>query len=330
MNRAPNWVIGNAGRSNPFKIPAIGNAIGDDTPGLTMWGDSDDYELDDLEAELDEIEGDIDDCENPYELGAIGKRMKGAARRKQRLERKAQSSRPGRANRAERRLLKMDQKLERQAMRYQQKRDKLARRYGVSPGAVSAVGPQGVADRARIFDESAGYAESGQLGVIQRTPYAGAEVRLPFLDDGDPFSVYTFTAGAPQTQTLNLATAVIPYAGFIVRGIDCTVKVARGENASGFPNQDILWNLIANSIKVNGKLDLLYGPQPVEFVAQGVDGSHRALISLRENPELEVNNTAALQAVFRQEITTAVDFSWSVSFALIVEKLRDPAAQMSF
>lgn len=332
MNRAPHWIIGDGRARNPFRnIPTVGNAIGlDDTPGLSMWGDSDDYDLDELDDELDDIEGDLDMVQNPVELGAVFGRLRDADRRRGRLQKKASKGNGRKADRAERRLLAMDQKINRHKEKYKRKQAALAKRFGVTPGAVSAVGPQGVEDRARIFSESAGYAESGQFGVIERTPYSGAEIRLPFLEDGDPYSVYTFPAGAAQTQTLNLATAIIPYAGFIVRGVDCTLKIARGENSAGFPNQDILLNMIVNSIKVNGKLDLTYGAAPVEFVSQGVDGARRALISLRENPELEQNNTAQATVVVRQEITTAEAFSWSVSFALIVERLRDPAASMSF
>lgn len=309
-----------------FATPTVGNAIGwdfDDTPGLDIYGDDD---WDSIESDLDEIEGDLE-SDDPYMLAVAADRLRGTRRRGARLQRRAASGRPV----AVARLQKMANKQARLEKKFARKQARLAARMGVSPGAVAAVGPQGVYDRERLASESAAYADAGQFGVIERTPYKGVEIRIPFELSGSPVQLITIAPGAGvRTVALSLQTEQIPYGSFIVRGLDATVKVARGENASGFPNQDILWNLVVDSAKVEGKTDLLYKPTLVEMAAQGSQDANRTKISLRSNPELEVNNRATLTATFRQEITTAVEYNATVSFALIVEELRDPAASSSF
>lgn len=316
------------------RIPRIGAAIGADYDiEADLNSINGDDLLDAMEVELSEIEGDIDAAEDPYEIGAVAARAARHAGKQARLQTRAAGG-GFRSQAAARKLLNMAQRQERAFAKLNRKQHRLAQKYGVSPGAVGAVGVRGIDQRSRLSSESQAYAEAGQIGQFRRSAFAGTEVRIPFLrTDGHPTEIITISGGARSSAPIALQTEQIPYAGFIVRGLDVSVKVAKNENAQGFPQQDVLWNLLLKSAKVNGNIDLIYPPaagMPVEFTAQGASDNYRSSVSLRANPELQLNNRATLTADFWQEVAVPNDYWAIVSFALVCEVLDDSAARGQF
>lgn len=321
------------------RIPRIGAAIGADhdteieTELSSIRGD----ELyDAMEAELDEIEGDIEAAEEPWEVGAVQARAGRLAAKTGRLQARAASGGRG-SGRAQAKLLRIAQRQERAFARLARKQDRLAQLYGTTPGAVGGLGVQGINQRARISSQSAAYAEAGQIGQMRRTAFSGTEVRVPFLTlDSTPHPAKIVNAAATTAASygVTMRTENIPYASFLVRGLDCTIKLAKNENASGFPQQKILWNLFVKKLQVDGSIDLLYPGAagiPVEFSAMGVDGTFRSSIALRSNPVLDKTNRVSIDADFDQEIADNEAEYWaSISFAVVGEILEDRNAQNSF
>lgn len=289
--------------------------------------------LEQLEMELDEIEGDVDAAEEPWEVGAVQARAARHAGRTAKLQTRASSGGRGSVV-AQKRLARMALRQEAAFNRLAKKQKRLAQLYGTTPGAVGGLGVQGINDRARISSESAAYAEAGQLGQTRRTAPRGTEQRIPLLTldtTPHPARIVNVAAATAASYAVAMRTENIPYASFIVRGLDCTVKLARNTNAQGFPQQTILWNLFVKRLQVDGGIDLLYpgvAGIPVEFAAMGVDGTFRSSISLRANPQLDKTNRVSLEADFDQEIDANDNEYWaSITFAVVGEILNDRQAQ---
>jgi hypothetical protein len=289
-----------------------------------------------LDFNLGAMEGDLDMIEELMAQGPgakgyigatfrkLGRQMGQAQRDYDNAARRAETARnPGQRMRAQVKANQAKQRLDSINRSAERKQTALAQKLGIQPEAIGVLGPQQISERERRASMGAANAAAGQLGVLQRTPYSGAEIRIPFEVDGAPLLLITIANGAGlRVAPIVMATQAIPFARFKIIGVDTSIFIARGQNAQGFPNSDILPTCILSTVQPDGGNNLLYRAEPVEFAAQGNYGN-RTIAGLRENPELERNNFSTLTGVWRQEITTAVTYNATFKAALLVEKLAD-------
>ena len=286
-----------------------------------------DHYVDDLE-EI-ELEDELDEEQavgaKPWALSRkMGRRQNRIDRVKDRLAR----ARPGspRANKAQRVLTRLG---------HRQSKDAAKARYlgsalGLGPDALTAadrLSPtyQAYENRAAMNEARAG---EGVRMDVHDVPAPGQLVKVPFQDAGNNRTVLAIVGGGGvQTFTMNLTTPQITFAGFQVVGVDVSARLAAGQNAQGFPNQDILPSLEATNLNVNGDVNLFYGTQQVEFAAQWDRVANRVISGLRANPPLQPNNIANLQLVYRQEIGPTNSYNVRISAALVCDRLYDPRAQ---
>lgn len=360
-------VVDDVGFINPMMLRRIfrrrGGGMDDDDLGY-MDGDDDlgfmDEEIEGMLADDEEVVG----FDGEEDLGATGSRLASKIQRIQakiaELETKARHSRPRRARNLMRRVSRLRAGLARKQQRLSNKLNRAVRRGRLSPGAAAAMAAAagattggGLAAGMMTGGQQtppggamSGYQPSAWANVpftgasipellnneVERSPAAGEEIRIPLLVGGSSVVNVNIPAGAGlRTIAITAQTPVIPYAGFQIVGLDVEVRLARGENASGFPNQDILPNVLVTSYNVSGDKNLLYAAQSVGFAGQGrgIGGDPRRTISgLRENQIIQPTNTVDLNATFRQEITTAVEYNATVSFAAVCRTIYDPSARI--
>lgn len=282
-------------------------------------GDVDEIETDDDYDDMEEIGA------NPWKLQRRGDRR---ARRLERLKDKYRRAKPG--SRRQRRLANAIARLEGKQTRDAHKARAMGAALGLGPDALSR--GDRVSPTVQAYETRAAQSEARSLEGFRRdiadVPAGGNQIRIPFLDGGNNRTVLTVLGGGGvQTFTLTLATPQITFAGFKVVGVDVSTALATGQNADGFPNSDILPSLEAQTLSVNGDINLFYATQQVEFAAQTDRLSKRTISGLRANPPLQPNNTANLILVYRQEINPTNNYNVRISAALVCERLYDPRAQ---
>lgn len=297
-----------------------------DTVGQGVYnvGDEECGDLDD-----DDYEDDLDDMEeigsNPWRLQ---RRLDRRQRRHARAVTAARTARPG--SRRQQTAMRKAAKYEGRIAKDRAKARFLGSSLGLGPDALS--GSDRMSPTVQAYETRAAQSEArageGYRRDIGDVPAGGNQIRIPFLDGGNNRTVLTVLGGGGvQTFTLTLATPQITFAGFKVVGVDVSTALATGQNAAGFPNSDILPSLEAQTLSVNGDINLFYAAQQVEFAAQTDRLSKRTISGLRANPPLQPNNTANLILVYRQEIAPANNYNVRISAALVCERLYDPRAQ---
>lgn len=170
-----------------------------------------------------------------------------------------------------------------------------------------------------------------------RNPPAGEEQPIPLLID-DPLGVavakttqlFPFAISKTATTLAIVAQSQgIAYAAFQLIGVQCNAQLARAENASGFPNQDILLAAVLSSLLVDGFANTLYNPLPIDVV--GVSGgmagaTQKVFTSLRSNDVIDKTNVVKAAGTMEQQIANAVAFNANLSIAAIARTIYDPAA----
>lgn len=156
---------------------------------------------------------------------------------------------------------------------------------------------------------------------VERNPPAGEGVRIPLLIGGAPLATFTIAAGVgSRTVAIAAQTSQITYAGFRVYGIETIIQLQ--------PTNEGLISATIDNCTVNGGVNLLYGAQNASFAGQGgtagsQTGGKATIAGLRQNPILEPNNTATLNATIRQDADNGADINGTVQFALIVRTITD-------
>ncbi|KKK69069.1 hypothetical protein LCGC14_2937710, partial [marine sediment metagenome] len=117
---------------------------------------------------------------------------------------------------------------------------------------------------------------------------------------------------------------VIPYAGFVVTGLDIDFNV--------LPNAEALANILVNTYQVDGEKNLLYDVQSASFAGQamglGQQTTRRTIAGLRENQVLQPNNTISTTLTFRQDTANPTDpVIGTIQVAAVVRTIWDPAVQ---
>jgi hypothetical protein len=171
---------------------------------------------------------------------------------------------------------------------------------------------------------------------VLRSPAQGQETRIPLLIADPTTGVFgvdgLFPVAISKTATtfvINAKSEAVPYAAYVLLGIDVYVAIARGENSSGFPNQDILPSFILDSFLVKGAANVLYNPQPIRFAGEtsNVGGDPtRTISSIRQNQEIQPNNYAIATGTFTQKVANAVAYNVLINIAAVVRVTWDPQA----
>jgi hypothetical protein len=171
----------------------------------------------------------------------------------------------------------------------------------------------------------------------QRNPPAGEEQPRALLID-DPLGVavpkttqlFPFAISlVPTTLAITAQSRGVAYAAFQLIGLQCNAQIARGQNAAGFPNQDLLLAALIADLHVDGFANTLYEPLPIDVV--GVSGgmagaSQKPIASLRSNDVIDKTNVVVATGSIEQQIANAVAFNVSLSIAAITRTIYDPAA----
>jgi hypothetical protein len=309
----------------------------------------DESDLDDVEAEIDAVGDDFGDeeasADSAEEIGAAGTM---AARRARRLSDRITSLRamqaaapPGsrRARRAAKLIGKAERKRDKKMAKVAKHQRKLAAILGVPVAAMAAGAMAGgvSADSGyaaeQWMQQAQGMAAMGVQGFMGRSNPEGQEMRLAFNDVATGQQVSRFTippGGGLQLVPLSLVTPIISFASFRVIGIDINFQ-ARQLLTGAFinPNQ-LLLNLLLNNLTVNGDINLVVAPVDALATSQVVNGSlscARTIAGFRENPVLDRTNQTTTALTVRQEIATTTTIEGSLTASLVVQRVRDPAAE---
>jgi len=172
---------------------------------------------------------------------------------------------------------------------------------------------------------------------VERSAAAGQEVPLSLLI-ADPLGALA----AAETQLFPFAiaktlttlpivaqSAGIAYAAFQVVGVQCQLQCARGQNAAGFPNQDILLAAVLSSYNVAGFANMLF--QPVNIDAAGISGgaagsAQKIITSLRSNEVVDKQNTIQATGTLTNAIANVVAFNCTLSITALCRTIYDPAS----
>lgn len=269
-----------------------------------------------------------DDSEGPYDVGAVGRRL---GRQISHLDR-----------RIARKRAKGKDTSRLQAHRAR-KAGKLARK--LAKKGVDVNNPQEVAAAMSGYPNTfrpgppfTGKSIPEQMDNYKlRNPAAGEEQPIPLLID-DPLGVavarvvqlFPFAISKTSTTLAIVAQSQgIAYAAFQLIGVQCNAQLARGENASGFPNQDILLNGVLSSFLVDGFANTLYNPLPIDVVgvSGGLGGAQQKIFtSLRSNDVIDKTNIVKAVGSMEQGIANAVAFNATLSISAIGRTIYDPSA----
>lgn len=243
------------------------------------WQDEDSF-LRGIDDEIASIEGEEVEDESAEVVGGeeigdeeIGRRMKGRARRMERLERtegkvkdRLRNARPG--SKRKKRLLKRAARIDRNQAdmldKQQRQAERRANRKGGGRGnrraqtaaALAAGGAAGAAAMALSRRNRGGRGDDDMDGTYLDLPPGGKLVRVPLLYSSNVYASLQQAIDADgQDVSLEMVTAGITYAKLRVRGFVARV-VAKG--TAGDLGAQMIY---LNSGKVDGGIDLFYGKQ---------------------------------------------------------------------
>lgn len=313
----------------------------------------DDSDIGAREDELQRISGDDDGIYGDDDIAGadhLGRHLKDLDGEIARTESEARSASGKRKTRLLRHLSNLKAQRARKGGKFQHRLDRAVRKGRMTPEQAQAAARSAGTSSGGVASEAVGYPNQWQnapmftgqsipesfTNRVEREPGAGENPRIPMLIADPVTGVFGTTAlfAVPASLVavsfpIVAQSAPIAYAGFQVIGIDVLVSVARGENASGFPNQDVLPSFLVSNYNVNGDKNLLYGTQSLKFAGQstGLGGDDRRTISaLRENPVLQPTNYVQAVGTFRQNIPTTNGYNVTVELAAVVRSIYDPAA----
>lgn len=268
---------------------------------------------------------DVGDDSTEADIGAVGKRLgRQVAHLDKRIARKRAHG-------------KSTAKLQAHRARKAGKLAKKLAKHGVDPTNRAEVAQAMGYSHASYADPASGTFPEAIYNGKLRHPEAGAEQPISLLID-DPLGVlpaataqlFPFAiAKTATTLAITAASVGIPFAKFRLIGIQTTMQVARGENASGFPNQDILLNAVLSDFHVNGFANVLFSPLPIDVagVSAGAAGSAAKIFtSLRSNDLVDKTNTIKAAGTVSNGIANAVAFNTTLSIAAICRTVDDPYA----
>lgn len=300
---------------------------------LKLGGDDDVSGYDDDDSDLDvsgcgaspedEIAGDDD----PGEVGAKVDRIKRKLRRNRanqvEVSQRMQRARPRRQERLRRKLEQL--KRDEHELEAQLKSGKRRNAHAANQESDS---------------DAAGDLMQTPNGSMVTTRHMPAAVEVPLVVNfaGSPILIINVAAGAGlRTTAITGTTQPVSYAKYRVRGLEYSLQVSQAADQSVRP--ELLPNIICTNINVDGDMNLLYTPMPLQYTGlnpagisgDGLGGTNgrRGTRALRKSPIIDPTNFATIQATFRQEITTTTAFSVSLSMALIVDVIYDKLAYPS-
>lgn len=145
-------------------------------------------------------------------------------------------------------------------------------------------------------------------------PCRREEKRIPLLDEGKIVVVVFEPSDVPQEKTLCLETAAVAYQDTRLLGFRLAPNVSRGENANGFPNQDVLVKVDVECLAVYGWANVLLAPVDCPLVPEPTE--YRAL---RANELVQRGNS--VQAFIR--VRQIVAHKYQITVVLAMDAIVD-------
>lgn len=333
---AYNWARNNIARIRQSRAQNYGVGF-EEVGGMgDVIGADEETELAGIDEEIGALEDEeigADEEDSPRGLMRLKEKLQEGKQKRQELSSKLASApgwRVAYKSQLKLRVNRLDRVIDRLKRRIGRKEEKLAEKMGISV--------QELRSRTNGTSQS-DFSEGGMaeqlFNVGLRTPAEGNEIRIPFLFNvsgviSPILRVTVPIATTPSEVAFTGTTRQFPYAGFRVMGLEGRIRHSAYLTTGGFINPEVLTTLLLTSAVVGGGINLLYDAAAVEFSGQTPNNGFRPIAGLRDNPNLDPNNTAVVGGTIRQELANSQAFTALVEVNLVCKRLYDPQATRKY